>query len=101
MNSAVPPLLPTLNGQEGGVSVRGALTCGGWRWRWRWLHAGIVFSTHCHNDLGLATANTLSGVLGQCAVPASPPASHRLAAAAAGRAVADMTRHDMPCHGMT
>ena len=23
-----------------------------------------IFSTHCHNDLGLATANTLSGVLG-------------------------------------
>lgn len=22
----------------------------------------VVFSTHCHNDLGLATANTLSGV---------------------------------------
>ncbi|KAF0697476.1 Aste57867_11834 [Aphanomyces stellatus] len=24
----------------------------------------VVFSTHCHNDLGLATANTLAGVLG-------------------------------------
>jgi 2-isopropylmalate synthase len=24
---------------------------------------GIVFSTHCHNDLGLAVANSLSGVL--------------------------------------
>lgn len=23
----------------------------------------VVFSTHCHNDLGLATANTLAGVL--------------------------------------
>ncbi|KAJ1720525.1 2-isopropylmalate synthase (Alpha-isopropylmalate synthase) (Alpha-IPM synthetase) [Coemansia erecta] len=23
---------------------------------------GVVFSTHCHNDLGLATANTLAGV---------------------------------------
>jgi 2-isopropylmalate synthase len=22
----------------------------------------VVFSTHCHNDLGLATANTLSGI---------------------------------------
>ena len=22
----------------------------------------MVFSTHCHNDLGLATANTLAGV---------------------------------------
>jgi 2-isopropylmalate synthase len=22
----------------------------------------VVFSTHCHNDLGLATANTLAGV---------------------------------------
>lgn len=22
----------------------------------------MIFSTHCHNDLGLATANTLSGV---------------------------------------
>jgi 2-isopropylmalate synthase len=25
--------------------------------------SNVVFSTHCHNDLGLATANTLSGVL--------------------------------------
>ena len=24
----------------------------------------IIFATHCHNDLGMATANTLSGVLG-------------------------------------
>lgn len=24
----------------------------------------VVFSTHCHNDLGLATANTLAGILG-------------------------------------
>ena len=24
---------------------------------------GVVFSTHCHNDLGLATANSLAGVL--------------------------------------
>ncbi|KAJ2907675.1 2-isopropylmalate synthase (Alpha-isopropylmalate synthase) (Alpha-IPM synthetase), partial [Coemansia aciculifera] len=23
---------------------------------------GVIFSTHCHNDLGLATANTLAGV---------------------------------------
>jgi 2-isopropylmalate synthase len=23
---------------------------------------GIIFSTHCHNDLGLATANTLAAV---------------------------------------
>src|SRR5690606_30222264 len=23
-----------------------------------------IFSTHCHNDLGLATANTLAGILG-------------------------------------
>ena len=23
-----------------------------------------IFSTHCHNDLGLATANTLAGVIG-------------------------------------
>lgn len=23
----------------------------------------VVFSTHCHNDLGLATANTLAGVM--------------------------------------
>ena len=23
-----------------------------------------IFSTHCHNDLGLATANTLAGVMG-------------------------------------
>ena len=24
----------------------------------------VIFSTHCHNDLGLATANTLGGVAG-------------------------------------
>jgi 2-isopropylmalate synthase len=24
----------------------------------------VIFSTHCHNDLGLATANTLAGVRG-------------------------------------
>lgn len=24
----------------------------------------VIFSTHCHNDLGLATANTLAGVMG-------------------------------------
>src|SRR4029077_9537936 len=34
---------------------------------------GIVFSTHCHNDLGLAVANSLAGVGGgarqvECAV---------------------------------
>jgi 2-isopropylmalate synthase len=23
----------------------------------------VIFSTHCHNDLGLATANTLAGVM--------------------------------------
>ncbi len=26
--------------------------------------SGIIWSVHCHNDLGLATANTLAGVLG-------------------------------------
>jgi 2-isopropylmalate synthase len=26
--------------------------------------SGVVWSVHCHNDLGLATANTLAGVLG-------------------------------------
>ncbi|MBL8152562.1 MAG: 2-isopropylmalate synthase [Anaerolineae bacterium] len=26
-------------------------------------NSGIIWSVHCHNDLGLATANTLSGVL--------------------------------------
>eukprot|EP00957_Ditylum_brightwellii_P149687 11398816-Ditylum_brightwellii.AAC.1 len=24
----------------------------------------VVFSTHCHNDLGLATANSLAGAMG-------------------------------------
>ena len=24
----------------------------------------VIFSTHCHNDLGLATANTIAGILG-------------------------------------
>ena len=24
----------------------------------------IIFSTHCHNDLGMATANAISGVIG-------------------------------------
>ncbi|MFN3742668.1 MAG: 2-isopropylmalate synthase [Anaerolineales bacterium] len=27
------------------------------------LHEGITISVHCHNDLGLATANTLAGIL--------------------------------------
>merc|ERR1719300_540868 len=27
---------------------------------------GVVFSTHCHNDLGLGTANSLAGVLAGC-----------------------------------
>ncbi|MFN8560766.1 MAG: 2-isopropylmalate synthase [Anaerolineae bacterium] len=26
--------------------------------------SGVIWSVHCHNDLGLATANTLAGVLG-------------------------------------
>ncbi|MCY3836419.1 MAG: 2-isopropylmalate synthase, partial [Anaerolineaceae bacterium] len=26
--------------------------------------SGIIWSVHCHNDLGLATANTLAGVMG-------------------------------------
>ncbi len=26
--------------------------------------SGVVWSVHCHNDLGMATANTLAGVLG-------------------------------------
>jgi 2-isopropylmalate synthase len=25
--------------------------------------AGVTFSTHCHNDLGLATANTIAGIM--------------------------------------
>ena len=25
---------------------------------------GVIFSTHCHNDLGMATANSMAGVLG-------------------------------------
>lgn len=29
-------------------------------------HKGVVFSTHCHDDLGLAVANTLAGVEGGC-----------------------------------
>jgi 2-isopropylmalate synthase len=34
---------------------------------------GVVFSTHCHNDLGLAVANSLAGVIGgarqiECAI---------------------------------
>merc|ERR1719379_2557438 len=27
---------------------------------------GVCFSTHCHNDLGLGTANSLAGVLAGC-----------------------------------
>lgn len=27
------------------------------------MHEGITISVHCHNDLGLATANTLAGIL--------------------------------------
>ena len=27
---------------------------------------GVVFSTHCHDDLGLGTANSLAGVLAGC-----------------------------------
>ena len=28
------------------------------------LGSGVIWSVHCHNDLGLATANTLAGVMG-------------------------------------
>lgn len=28
------------------------------------IGSGIIWSVHCHNDLGLATANTLAGVMG-------------------------------------
>lgn len=27
------------------------------------VKGNVIFSTHCHNDLGLATANTLAGIM--------------------------------------
>ena len=37
----------------------------------------ITFSTHCHNDLGLATANTLEGILGGARQARRPPSGAR------------------------